>query len=66
MESIKVERMDFHKILNTAEILIDKVEQIFQDEIVRNRVNDIKTSKIKGKTEKDYNEYLKKRGIKFQ
>ncbi|MBU4116880.1 MAG: hypothetical protein KKG94_03965 [Nanoarchaeota archaeon] len=66
MESIKVERMDFHKILNTAEILIDKVEQIFQDEIVRNRVNDIKTGKIKGKTEKDYNEYLKKRGIKFQ
>lgn len=64
METIKVERMDFYKILNTAEILIDEVVQVFQDEIVKNRMGDIILGKTEGKTEKDYNEYLRKRGVK--
>ena len=55
--------MDFCKILNTAEILIDEVGQVFQDEIVKNRIEDIKLEKIDGETQEDYDEYLKKRGI---
>jgi len=64
MGNINVEKSDFSKILNTAEILINDIEQMFsQDEIITKRINDIKNRRIKGKTEKDYNEYLKKRGI---
>ena len=59
-----MEKNDFSRILNTAEILIDDVEQVLsQDEIVKSRIKDVKIGRIAGKTEKDYNEYLKKRGL---
>ena len=51
MEAIKVERADFNKIIRTAEILIDEVEQVFQDEIVKNRIEDITLEKIEGETQ---------------
>ena len=63
METIQVEKTDFNKILNTAEILINEVEQVFQNEIVKIMVKDIEMGKIKGKTQEDYDEYLGKRGI---
>lgn len=66
MEIIQVEKTDFNKILNTAEVLINEVEQVFQNEIVKIRVGDIEMGKIKGKTQEDYNEYIRKRGIEFR
>ncbi len=64
MEIINVEKADFNKVLTTVEILISDVEKMLpQNEIITKRVNDIKTGQINGKTEGDYNEYLKKRGI---
>ncbi|MBU1159911.1 hypothetical protein KKD04_01875 [Patescibacteria group bacterium] len=64
MEIINVEKADFNKVLTTVEILISDVEKMLpQDEIVNKRIKDIKTEQIIGKTEEDYNEYLKKRGI---
>lgn len=66
METINVEKTDFNRILRTAEILVNKVEQVFsQDEIVKSRIKDIQVGRITGKTKEDYNEYLKKRGIQF-
>ena len=66
METLKVEKSDFNKILNTAEILISEVEQVlFQDEIVKKRIEDIKKGNIKGRTETDLKQYLKKRGVKI-
>lgn len=66
-ETITIKKQDFDKILNTAEILIDEVEDaLSQDELVRKRIDDIKTGRIAGKTEEDYYEYLKKRGIKIK
>ena len=65
-ETITIRKEDFNKILNTAEILIDDVEHVLsQDELVRMRIEDIKNRKIKGKTEEDYYEYLKKRRKRF-
>ena len=64
--TIKVDADDFSKILDTAEILINEVEQVFsQDEVIKDRIKDIQIGGIKGKTEEDYNEYLRKRGIRF-
>ena len=64
METINIEKTDFNKVLTTVEILISDVEQMLhQDEIVSERVEDIKTEQINGKTEDDYNEYLRKSGI---
>ena len=41
--------------------LIEDIEQMMpQEEIIEKRMQDIVKDKVKGKTEKDYNEYLKK------
>ena len=62
METITVEKSDFNKILNTMEILLDDFEQILpKNEIVTRRIEEIKTGKIKGKSEEDYKKYLQKR-----
>ncbi len=65
MDTVNVRKADFIKILNTAELLVDEVEQaLSQDEIAKRRMSDILSGKVKGKTHKDYYAYLKKRGIK--
>lgn len=65
MRNVMVEKSDFGKILQTAETLIDEVENALQDEIVKKRMDEINTGKVKGKTEKELDEYLKKRGLKI-
>ena len=66
METLQIKKTDFNKILETAEILINEVEQaLSQDDIVKARIEDIKTGKIKGKGEQELNDYLKKRGVKI-
>jgi len=65
METLEVKKSDFSRILSMAELLVHEVEHaLSQDEIVRKRVKDIKSGRVKGKSEGDYYEYLKKRGIK--
>ena len=65
MDTIQVKKSDFNRILDTAEILIDEVEQaLSQEEIVKKRIDDISAGKVKGKTETELDEYLKKRGVK--
>ena len=66
METLQVKKTDFNKILETAEVLIDEVEQaLSQDEIVKTRIEDIKTARVQGKSEQELDEYLKKRGVKI-
>jgi len=66
METVQVRKSDFSKILETAEILVSEVEHaLSQDDIVIKRIDDIKLGKVKGKTERDLDEYLKKRGVKI-
>ena len=66
METIQVKKSDFNKILETAEVLISEVEQaLSQEDIVRSRIEDIKTGRIRGKSEQELDEYLRKRGVKI-
>ncbi len=64
METVTIPKEAFNKILNDVEILIDDFE-LALDAKVQQRVLDIETGKIKGKTEKDLDDYLKKRGVKI-
>lgn len=67
METIQVKREALKKILSTAELLVDEVEQaLSQDEIAKNRMNDIRAGKVKGKPEEELDNYLGKRGIKIE
>ena len=67
METVQIKREALKKILSTAELLVDEVEQaLSQDEIAKNRMNDIRTGKLKGAPEKELDIYLAKRGIKIE
>ena len=62
METVNVSKDDFNKILNTIEILISDFERVIsQNEVISTRIEDVKSGKIKGKSEEDYKDYLKKR-----
>ena len=64
METITIPKNVFTKILVDVEMLIDDVEMAL-DTKVQQRMLDIEAGKDLGKTEKDYYEYLAKRGITF-
>ncbi|MEN7982480.1 MAG: hypothetical protein ABFQ65_03455 [Nanoarchaeota archaeon] len=65
-KQINISEDDFSQILNTAEILVDRVACVLDGErIIQDRVFDVCNKNIKGKTEQNYNEYLKKRGVKL-
>lgn len=64
MENISVDKSDFSQLITAVEFLIEDVEQILdQDEIAEKRMQEIQTGIVKGKNVKDYNEYLRKRGV---
>lgn len=66
METIHVSKSDFNKIIGTAEVLINEVEHaLSQDELVKKRIEDIKTNGIRGRTEDELDDYLKNRGVKI-
>lgn len=65
METITVPKEVFNRILSDVETLIDDVE-IALNIKVNQRISDIKTGKINGKTEEDLDVYLKKRGVKIE
>ena len=65
METVTVPKEVFSKILEDVEVLIDDVE-LALDQKVRKRISDIETGVVKGKTEEDLHNYLKKRGVKIE
>ena len=65
METISISKDAFSKVLIDVETLIEDVASIFdQDMIVKTRLKEIKENPLIGKSEKDLEAYLKKRGIK--
>ena len=65
-ETITMPREEFKKLISDVEIVINDVESILSSEekLTKKRINDIESGKVKGKTEKELDEYLKNRGIK--
>ncbi len=63
MENILVPKEVFSKIITDVEILIEDVEMAL-DTKIRQRIEDIKSKKAKGKSEREYYDYLEKRGVK--
>ena len=66
MTGITISEEKFHKVLEDVENLIEDVAELLdQDEIVKKRMADIKLNPSIGKSEKDIDAYLKKRGVKI-
>lgn len=65
METLTIRKKAFTKILADVETLIDDVE-IALDEKVAVRMKDIDEAKVEGKSEKELDDYLRKRGVKIE
>ena len=64
-ETITLSKTRFSKVLSDFEVLLEDVtELINRDDVVRQRMSDIKADPLIGKTEAELDSYLKKRGIK--
>ncbi|MBI2660604.1 hypothetical protein HYX07_05570 [Candidatus Woesearchaeota archaeon] len=64
MATITVSEEKFNKVLADVEALIEDVSSLFdQDEIAKKRIAEIKSNPSIGKSEKELDDYLTKRGI---
>ncbi|MFZ2456554.1 MAG: hypothetical protein WAX07_08760 [Candidatus Altiarchaeia archaeon] len=64
-ETITLSRERFKKVLLDFEVLLEDVtELVNRDDIVRQRIADVKSDPSIGKTEDELDAYLKKRGVK--
>lgn len=64
MEALTIPKSKFGKILSDIDLLISDIEEISQDEIVQQRMADIKANPSLERSEQELDEYLKKRGVK--
>ena len=67
METINIPKDKLGRVISDVEKLIYDFENLVesQDQIVKKRVSDIKKGSVEGKTEKELDDYLKKRGVKI-
>ena len=64
-ETITISKDRFKKILSDFEVLLEDVTDLVNGEdIVKQRIADIKRDPSIGKTEKDLDDYLRSRGVK--
>ena len=65
MAAITISEEKFNKVLADVENLIEDVASLVdQDEIAKKRMTDIRANPSLGKSEKELDGYLKKRGVK--
>ncbi len=65
MATITVSEEKFNKVISDVENLIEDVAELFdQDETAKKRLAEIKANPSIGKSEKELDDYLKKRGVK--
>ncbi len=65
MADMTVSKEKFNKVLADVENLVEDVASLLdQDEIARKRLEEIKNNPSIGKSEKELEDYLKKRGVK--
>ena len=67
MGTITVSEEKFNKVMSDVEALIEDVSSLFdQDEIAKQRMQEIRANPSIGKSEKELDDYLRKRGVKVE
>jgi len=64
METVTLPKFVFKKILGDVEVLLDDVE-IALNMKMQQRMMDIETGKVSGKSEDELDSYLKRRGVQI-
>ena len=67
MTTVTISEDKLHKVLEDVEVLIEDVASLLdQNKIARARLVEIKANPSIGKSEKELDDYLKKRGVKLE
>ena len=67
MGTITISQEKFNKVIADVEALIEDVSSLFdQDELAKQRMQEIKANPSIGKSEKELDAYLRKRGVKVE
>ena len=67
MATITISEEKFNKVLADVENLIEDVSALLdQDEIAKQRMAELKKNPSIGKSERELDDYLKKRGVKIE
>ena len=66
MENVTVSKQKLGLVIDDVEKLITHVEALVEDQdtIAKQRLADLKSGKVKGKSEVELDDYLRKRGVK--
>ena len=66
METVTVSKDKLGLVISDVEKLVSHFEDLVEDQeqIIKLRLSDIKTGKIKGVSEEELDKYLEKRGVK--
>jgi len=66
METVSIPKQKLGVVISDVERLVSHFEELVedQDEIIKQRLSDIKGGSVEGKSEKELDDYLKKRGVK--
>jgi len=64
METITISKDKFGVVISDVEKLVSHFEDLVQDKVVEQRLSDIKEGRVRGKSEKELDNYLRKRGVK--
>lgn len=66
METVSIPKQKLGQVISDVERLVTHFEDLVedQDRIVKSRLSDIQEGRIEGKSEKELDMYLKKRGVK--
>lgn len=66
MVTVTIPEHKLHKVLEDVEVLIEDVASLLdQNKIAKARLAEIKANPSIGKSEKELDDYLKKRGVKL-
>ena len=68
METVTIPKEKLGQVIADVEKLVTDFEGLVedQDQIARQRVTDVQAGIVEGKTEKELDNYLKKRGVKIE
>ncbi|MBL7147536.1 MAG: hypothetical protein ISS82_01805 [Nanoarchaeota archaeon] len=66
METVCIPKDKLGQVISDVERLVSHFEELIedQDQVAKQRLSDIKEGRVEGKTEKELDEYLRKRGVK--
>ncbi len=67
MESVNIPKHKLSRVIEDVEKLVSDVENLAgdQDNVAKQRLDDVKRGGVEGKSEKELDSYLKKRGVKI-